>query len=399
MKRVAIVGAGLTGTITALCLSEAGIAVDLYDRHDAPLLGASGTNEGKIHLGYVYAMAPTPLTAETMLLGANSFRTVLSRWLKASVFDAHISDPFLYAVPKTSMLSVEAIRFHFAKVSEQARYLAPMAMTSHNTRPRELSRAELAEMFDPDQITTCFETDEVAIDPLVVRAGLSGALNTAPRLTQRYKTSITAIQEGQAGYQLTGSYEGLTFTERYDAVVNATWHQRLKLDASFGLTSARLAIHRYKCGLRTTDIEIAKHLLPVTFIVGEYGDTVSYGDTGFVSWYPSGLLSQETGLHPKLDDIRLTLEQNNHLIENTLQNLHRFMPGAGKALTSDPGKWEVVGGYISAWGDRGIEHSDSELHGRYDVGVYSSGNYHSVDTGKYTLAPLFAAETAARILA
>lgn len=399
MKRVAIVGAGLTGTITALCLSEAGVAVDLYDRHDAPLLGASGTNEGKIHLGYVYAMDPTLQTAETMLLGANSFRTVLSRWLKAPVFDSHISDPFLYAVPNSSMLSVEAIRAHFAKVSEHARNLAPMAMTSRHSRPRELPRAELAEVFDPDQITTCFETDEVAIDPLAVRAGLGVALNAAPRLTQRYRTSISAIKEVRKGFHLAVNCEGLTFTERYDAVVNASWHQRLKLDASFGLTAARAAIHRYKCGLRTTDIEIAKHLPPVTFIVGEYGDTVSYGGTGFVSWYPSGLLSQETGLHPTLDDIQLTPEQNNRLIATTLQNLHSFMPGAGKALTSDPNKCEVVGGYISAWGDKGIEHSDSELHDRYDVGVYSTGNYHSVDTGKYTLAPLFAAETAARILA
>ena len=60
---------------------------------------------------------------------------------------------------------------------------------------------------------------------------------------------------------------------------------------------------------------------------------------------------------------------------------------------------EVKGGVIFAWGNSDISDPESELHQRHDVGVRSYGRYHSIDTGKLTLAPLFAKEAADRIRA
>jgi hypothetical protein len=59
----------------------------------------------------------------------------------------------------------------------------------------------------------------------------------------------------------------------------------------------------------------------------------------------------------------------------------------------DPG-----GGVIFAWGETGIEDHHSKLHDRYDIGVYSRGNYHSVNTGKFTTSPYMGLRTAERIL-
>jgi hypothetical protein len=56
-----------------------------------------------------------------------------------------------------------------------------------------------------------------------------------------------------------------------------------------------------------------------------------------------------------------------------------------------------VGGQIFAWGTTDVDDPSSELHCRYEIGVNSYGRYHSVDTGKYTMAPYFAAETVNRI--
>lgn len=56
------------------------------------------------------------------------------------------------------------------------------------------------------------------------------------------------------------------------------------------------------------------------------------------------------------------------------------------------------GGVIFAWGDTGLDDPWSKLHDRHEVGVYSVGNYHSVNTGKYTLGPLMGLKTAERIL-
>ena len=50
-------------------------------------------------------------------------------------------------------------------------------------------------------------------------------------------------------------------------------------------------------------------------------------------------------------------------------------------------------------GELDIGHDDSALHRRTETGVFSVGGYHSVSTGKYTTAPMFAAVAADRVLA
>jgi hypothetical protein len=58
----------------------------------------------------------------------------------------------------------------------------------------------------------------------------------------------------------------------------------------------------------------------------------------------------------------------------------------------------VAGGAIFALGETDIDDPESRLHERYKVGITSVGNYHSVDTGKYSLAPLLASRVADRIM-
>ena len=57
----------------------------------------------------------------------------------------------------------------------------------------------------------------------------------------------------------------------------------------------------------------------------------------------------------------------------------------------------VAGGIIAAAGQTDIDDPNSRLHMRIDVGICSVDGYHSVDTGKYTLAPMYALEAANRI--
>jgi hypothetical protein len=58
---------------------------------------------------------------------------------------------------------------------------------------------------------------------------------------------------------------------------------------------------------------------------------------------------------------------------------------------------KVVGGIIFAAGRTDIDDLSSQLHTRTKVGVSSKDGYHSVNTGKYTLAPMFAMQTADRV--
>jgi len=49
----------------------------------------------------------------------------------------------------------------------------------------------------------------------------------------------------------------------------------------------------------------------------------------------------------------------------------------------------VDGGAIFAWGSSDIDDPLSGLHERYDAGVRGADGYFSIDTGKFTTAPLF----------
>ena len=58
---------------------------------------------------------------------------------------------------------------------------------------------------------------------------------------------------------------------------------------------------------------------------------------------------------------------------------------------------ELGGGYIVAWGQTDVDDPRSGLHRRCDIGVHTTGRYHSIDTGKLTMAPLNAAMLGARV--
>jgi hypothetical protein len=58
----------------------------------------------------------------------------------------------------------------------------------------------------------------------------------------------------------------------------------------------------------------------------------------------------------------------------------------------------VKGGVIVAWGQTDIYDPASELHRRFEIGVTSTGRFHSVDPGKLTMAPYFAQVCTSRIL-
>src|SRR5438067_11623055 len=110
--RVAVLGAGLQGACIAMELADAGVHVDLYERNAECLAEASSHNEGKIHLGYVYANDRTLETARTMIRGAAAFSALLRRWLGTELDMVPVSRPFRYAVHRDSMLTVDDVARH-----------------------------------------------------------------------------------------------------------------------------------------------------------------------------------------------------------------------------------------------------------------------------------------------
>src|SRR5215217_4592540 len=122
-SRAAVLGAGFQGVCVALELARRGVDVDLYDRNDACITQAGARNEGKIHLGFVYANDASFNTAKLMARGALIFGAALLRWLECDWSGLGLSTPHHYAVHRDSMLAPDAVLAHFARVRDVVRGL------------------------------------------------------------------------------------------------------------------------------------------------------------------------------------------------------------------------------------------------------------------------------------
>ncbi|MEX2298317.1 MAG: FAD-dependent oxidoreductase [Dongiaceae bacterium] len=200
---VGVLGAGIQGSCIALELARRGHRVDLYDRCSEPVTQASLWNEGKIHLGFVYANDPTGRTHETMLRGALHFVPYLARWLDGPV--TLESEPFDYAVHRTSLLSVERIAAHFGRV--EACYGAMseglgLRYPGADERPFALAMTgyERHTRFDPDLIAMGYRTAERAANPRLLATRLRAAIAAEPRIAFIGDTVVTGVKPGDDGH-------------------------------------------------------------------------------------------------------------------------------------------------------------------------------------------------------
>jgi glycine/D-amino acid oxidase-like deaminating enzyme len=402
--RVAIIGGGLTGACAALELAERGCSVDILEAGSTLVSKASFWNEGKIHLGFVYAKDASGKTARTMIRGALQFRPLMCRWIDSASIDAALSTPFHYAVHRDGMLQATAVRAHFARVKDLFEaerrlpgrsYLAPV----EGPLWRRLDERQRNEVYEGTLIEDAYLTGERSIDPRRVAGEITKAVDRAVHIDALTGATVTAVSIGDKGrVTVCFTRDGHGHRETYDQVVNASWQNRLAIDATAGLNVSRRVIHRYKVALHETRAYAGPAMPSTTFIVGCFGDTVSFADRTYLSWYPSGHILTSTSLRPPAHPPDVVPFDEGAMIASTTRELSRLIPSHRRHLQDAARRWLVGGGYITAWGSTGIEDPTSRLHERYQVGITSHGPYHSVDTGKYTLAPLLAHETCARVL-
>ena len=400
--RIAILGAGNAGTCAALELASRGRQVDLYDACDDPVSRASFHNEGKVHLGILYAKDPSLRTAQLMLEGATAFAPLLDRWVG---FDERqvLSTPFYYAVHQGSMVEVDRLRAHYAgckrilddmHAASGAEYLG----IERTVEAEQLTQSEMDQLVDGDYFLAMFRTNERAVDPRTVAPLLREAVRANPRIRFVGGARVTDLAWRDDGaLNVMFEKDGQRYVERYDQVANTLWHGRLSIDARVGLHPEMPWMHRYKFANRV-HVALGPEIPSITCVLGPFGDIVNYGENGlFLSWYPEGMTGTSFDLEPPDWHGQLTRERRHEVFQRSHAEWIERCPMLRAVEFSekdvDPG-----GGVIFAWGNTGVDDEYSKLHDRYDVGVYSLRNYHTVNTGKYTLSPLMGMRTADRVL-
>jgi len=400
MARVAVLGAGLQGACVALALAERGMKVDLYDREPDPVTQASARNEGKIHLGYVYANDATLATARLMAEGAWSFAPLLRRWIGPAFDDVPLSSPFLYAVHRTSLLPPDAVQAH---LSAAHALLADLADADRDYLGRDrleppLRLSSVEPHFSPATIVAAFRTPELAVDPESLAQAVRERLRADPAIRLVMRATVTSVDRTDAGGVVRFVVDGQASEEGYEHVVNALWDSRLAIDATAGITPDRPWLFRVKHYVRLRASPAGAGVPSVTVVLGPYGDTVAY-DNGelYLSWYPSGLNGVSRALRMPDWPGTLGTEEADRRRQDIWRHLAEIAPALSRLTPAEVQGGDVRGGVIFAWGCTDIDDPSSGLHERFAIGPRSWGRYHSIDTGKLTTAPLFAERLARRI--
>ncbi len=400
--RVGVLGGGLQGCCIALALVARGIPVVLYDRNNRLLSRAAIANEGKIHLGYMYANDPSRSTARMMMQGALAFAPFFARYLELPADALALSRPAAYVVHRDSQRSVEQVAHYLADVHALLREASEGrrdAYFGHDLSGdlRPWSDAEREEAFDPSIALAVFDSPEVAIDPLALAELVRRRIAQEPAIEVRLNHDVTSVEDDGSGFAVCATAESYQ-RERFDHVVNALWDGRFVINEKRGLRPGRPWLHRLKYGV---SFRLPEHVpLPpsATFVSGPFGEVVSYRDgLTYLTWYPVCLKAISSEVAPPHWQTYPAEPLHSELLEGTLQAMAQFVPSLRNVDVAELQDVTVKGGAIVAWGATDIYDPASELHRRFEIGVTSTGNFHSVDPGKLTMAPYFADVCAARI--
>ena len=183
----------------------------------------------------------------------------------------------------------------------------------------------------------------------------------------------------------------------FDVVVNALWEGRLRVDASFGLDAPPQYSHRYRLAL-FVQTRSPIQLPSAVVATGPFGDVKSYtGSEFYVSWYPAGLIAEAEGIDPpSLGE--LTPSRRARVATETFARLGEIIPSVAD-VEAMADVVTVAGGWVSAAGTGPLADPSSTLHRRAAVGFTRTGNYITVDTGKYSIAPWLANKVVDSLLA
>ncbi|MEG3985913.1 FAD-dependent oxidoreductase [Microcoleus sp. S28C3] len=404
-KPVVILGAGLQGCCVALELAQRGVRVVLLDRDEIPMNRASLRNEGKIHLGLVYANDRTLATANLVLQGSLHFYNLLAKWLGLAIDRLSCSTPFNYLVANDSLLTADELAKHYRAIElEYHQYLKRYPQLNYlGQRPEQLYRyltsEELAIYFQSSYFRTGFQTAELAVDTEQLAILIRQAMERSSSIQFLPSKLVKSVERFNGLFRIEGIDPEGTWLLEGQQVINATWENRLAIDRSIGIECIDGWLHRLKYRVIARLPESLRDAPSVTMVIGRYGDVVIRPNgTVYLSWYPLALQGWSHELQPPAswDDPcrgRVPQKQARDLAAGVLEAIDSWFPGIGK---SEP--FLVDAGAIFAYGRTDVDKTTSGLHDRTKIGVTSVDGYHTVDTGKLTTAPLFAMTVADRVM-
>lgn len=380
MQSIAILGAGIQGISCALALVHKGYRVTLIDQASGSMQRASYVNEGKIHLGFVYAKDPDFRTPQLMLAGAMRFSPLLEEWFGEKIeWKSLTSTPFTYGVMADSMLSIDTLLERYSRLqscwedlAQQGHYEylgeKPQALWQDSPDPRHYKHP-WAQKFDGETVVNWVDTVEASVDLGRLRTLLRTKIDAHPQIELCFNRYIEAVERTPNGFSVIhrahdGNPDAQTQRSQFDRVVNCLWEGRLKVDSTMDLRPRRAWNYRLKYRLLGTLPPQLADLPSMTFVLGSYGDIVTglADNTTYLSWYPACMQGWNTEETPPLQWQNAaegcdSPEVKQRIAQETIDAFDKLVPGMAQFQVKD-----VAGGIIFAWGKHDIDVPESELH-------------------------------------
>jgi glycine/D-amino acid oxidase-like deaminating enzyme len=385
------------GGSTALHLARLGVAVTVFDHENAPFRGASRWNEGKIHLGFLYAADPTLDTARAVLPGGLDFKDQVESLTAIRLGPVTTPADDLYLVHRDSVTPPDTVARYFAAVADLVRahpdahrYLTDAA----RIEVEPVSSGELSDLAAPAVVVAGFRVPEHSVDTNRVADAFVDALDGEPLVELRLGRHVTGVApagERRDGWrvQTTDNRAG---DGPFDAVVNALWEGRPRIDRTVGHRPDTAEHHRYRVSLFVrTATALESH--NAVLAVGAFGDVKSYNDRDFyLSWYPAGLLAGAEAVDPPSVPV-LNDREKQLIAKEVFAALGDVLPWV-RDIERTASDIRVEGGWVYSQGGGRLDDPVAAVHRRNRLGISRLGSYFSVDTGKYSVAPTLAEQLA-----
>lgn len=376
-------------------MAKKGFMVTLIDRAPAPLTRASLRNEGKIHLGLIYAKDESFNTAQYMLQSAMAFAPAIETIFgQKPDWQSLLARPFTYLALSDSMVPPDQLQAFYYKLEKS--YLQQLAPGDHylGQRLEWLSRPmkQVPGFFTPGSATAAWQTNEQSIHLPGFNEWVLKSIRSESRIQFLPFHQVMAVQNTAQGLRVECLHEGQTKRFEAELVVNCLWENRLHIDETMGLKVNHSWLYRLKHRVMARLPLSLQQLPSTTFVLGPYGDLVNYGShrSAYLSWYPAGMRDWSTELQPPeawnaiCDGIPYGPEAEKILSDKIIHGLAALVPGMEKVRVQT-----LDAGIIYTRGNTDITDPVSELHKRFEVGIcQQQDGYFSIDTGKLTSAPL-----------
>ncbi len=391
IRSVAVLGAGIMGSSTALHLARRGVAVTLFDEAPEPFSGASRWNEGKIHLGFLYAADPTLRTARAVVAGGLDFKHQVEHLTGMSLDAATTTVDDHYLVHRDSVVAPAAVGVYLADVAAMVsaspaagRYLVDVS----DCVVHRLAAADLEAVSDPTFVVAGYRVPERSVDTTMVADAFVDALRAEAGVAMAMAHRIISVQ---AAKDVREQWFVRTADGRhgpFDAVVNALWQGRPAVDESVGHRPDAGHQHRYRVSVFVR----TRHAVDTpcaVLSVGPFGDIKNYNGRNFyLSWYALGLLARaETVEPPSVPE--MTHAGRRDLTRGVFEALRSRLPWVERIERATT-EARVEGGWVYSQGSGLLDDPRATVHQRSRLGITNLGTYYSVDTGKYSVAPTLA---------